>query len=160
MRPLTEGDIRSSFVNATPEQLNRLPLPGLHETLWDEREFLGWLDPQAARLGYIALWLNDRPVGMVVRASSGSLRHGIAAMCSFCHSMQPATHVLLFSAPRAGASGRHGNTIGSYICDDLDCSRLIRLAPPRQDQAGFVHARAAALEARVQRFTADLMSTA
>ena len=52
MKPLTEADIRSSFVNATPDELAQLPIPGLHEMLWDEREFLGWRDPQAARRGY------------------------------------------------------------------------------------------------------------
>jgi hypothetical protein len=91
VKPLTEADIRSSFVNATPDELEQLPIPGLHEMLWDEREFLGWRDPQAARRGYIVSWIDDRPVGIVVRSAGGSLRPGIAAMCSFCHSPQPAT---------------------------------------------------------------------
>ncbi|HWU46509.1 MAG TPA: FBP domain-containing protein [Humibacter sp.] len=160
MKPLTEADIRSSFVNATDDQLARLPIPGIHETIWDDREYLGWRDPQAARLGYIVHWMGDRPTGIVVRAASGTLRTGIAAMCSFCHSSQPATQVRLFTAPRAGESGRNGNTIGSYICEDLACSFLIRITPPHDGQNELIAARGAALLQRVQNFTADVMKTA
>ena len=160
MKPLTEADIRSSFVNATPDELAQLPIPGLHEMLWDDREFLGWRDPQAARRGYIVSWIDDRAVGIVVRSAGGSLRPGIAAMCSFCHSPQPATQVRLFSAPRAGESGRNGNTIGTYICEDLGCPLLIRTAPPHLNPPATIAMRGTALLQRVQNFTADIMKSA
>jgi hypothetical protein len=160
VKPLTEDDIRSSFVNATDEQLARLPIPGIHETLWSEREFLGWRDPQASRLGYIVHWMDGRPTGILVRAASGGLRPGIAAMCSFCHSSQPATQVRMFSAPRAGEAGRNGNTIGSYICDDLACSLLIRITPQHVQSSERLAERGAALLTRVQNFTATVMKTA
>ncbi|WP_022881214.1 FBP domain-containing protein [Gryllotalpicola ginsengisoli] len=162
MRALTEDDIRGAFVNATDEQLQRMPLPGLHETLWDEREFLGWRDPQAAHLGYLVHWdeAEQTPVGIVVRAASGGMRAGIAAMCSFCHSPQPATQVRLFSTPRAGEAGRNGNTIGTYICEDLACSLLIRRAPAHLNPPQQVARRSADLLQRVQNFTADVMRTA
>jgi hypothetical protein len=160
VKPLTEADIRSSFVNATPDELEQLPIPGLHEMLWDEREFLGWRDPQAARRGYIVSWIDDRPVGIIVRSAGGSLRAGIAAMCSFCHSPQPATQVRLFSAPRAGEAGRNGNTIGTYICEDLGCSMLIRTAPPHLNPPATIAMRGASLLQRVQNFTADIMKSA
>ena len=73
MKPLTENDIRESFVNALPGDLDRLPIPGLHEMLWEDREFLGWRDPQAHHRGYIVHWMDGRPVGLVVRSSSSSL---------------------------------------------------------------------------------------
>jgi hypothetical protein len=160
VKPLTEADIRSSFVNATADELAQLPIPGLHEMLWDEREFLGWRDPQAARRGYIVLWIDDHPVGIVVRSAGGSLRAGIAAMCSLCHSPQPATQVRLFSAARAGESGRNGNTIGSYICEDLACSILIRVAPPHLNPPETIAARSASLLQRVTNFTNDILKTA
>jgi hypothetical protein len=160
VKPLTEQDIRQSFVNATDEQLQRLPLPGLHETLWDEREYLGWRDPQASRLGYIVHWMDGRPTGVIVRAAAGGLRPGIAAMCSFCHSSQPATQVRLFSAPRAGEAGRNGNTVGSYICEDLACSLLIRIAPPHVQSNQRLAERADSLLARIHGFTATVMKTA
>jgi hypothetical protein len=160
VQPLTESDIRSSFVNATPEELAQLPIPGLHETLWNEREYLGWRDPQAARRGYMVSWMDGEPVGIVVRAAGGSLRPGIAAMCSFCHSPQPATQVRLFSAARGGEAGRNGNTIGSYICEDLGCSMLIRTAPPHLNPPATIAMRSESLLARVHSFTADIKSTA
>jgi hypothetical protein len=139
-----------------------MPIPGLHETLWDEREYLGWRDPQASHLGYLVHWDEHErtPVGIVVRAATGSLRAGIAAMCSFCHSPQPATQVRLFSTPRAGEPGRNGNTIGTYICEDLACSLLIRSAPPHLNPPQLIARRGADLLQRVQNFTADVMRTA
>ncbi|ARC56272.1 hypothetical protein AS850_04175 [Frondihabitans sp. 762G35] len=160
MKPLTEEDIRSSFVNAMPGDLDRLPIPGLHEMLWDEREFLGWRDSQAHLRGYIVHWMDDRPVGLVVRTASSALRPGIAAMCSLCHSPQPATQVRLFTAPRAGEAGLNGNTLGTYICEDLACSLLIRVAPPHLNPPSRIAERAAGLAERVQNFTADIMKTA
>ncbi|PZF65853.1 hypothetical protein DEJ33_08930 [Curtobacterium sp. MCPF17_047] len=159
VQPLTESDIRSSFVNATPDELAQLPIPGLHETLWNEREFLGWRDPQAARRGYMVSWMDGKPVGIVVRAAGGSLRAGIAAMCSFCHSPQPATQVRLFSAARAGESGRNGNTIGTYLCEDLGCPMLIRTAPPHLNPPATIAMRSESLLQRLHNFTADLLTT-
>ena len=54
MQPLTEEQIRSSFVNASNDAIVRMPLPGLHETVWAEREYLGWLDPTFAQRGYMS----------------------------------------------------------------------------------------------------------
>ncbi len=44
MKPLTADHIRESMVNTTSADLARMPVPGLYETLWDEREYLGWRD--------------------------------------------------------------------------------------------------------------------
>lgn len=157
MRPLSEQDILSSFVNATEDEVARVALPGLGGVLWSEREYLGWRDPQSSRRGYIVHWMGERPAGIVLRAAPGGMRPGITAMCSFCHSSQPATQVRLFSAPRAGAAGRNGNTVGSYICEDLACSLLIRMALPQLNPPELIAQRAAELRERVARFTANLM---
>jgi hypothetical protein len=34
--------------------------------------------------------------------------------------------VTLFTAPLAGSAGRKGNSAGTYICDNLQCSRYVR----------------------------------
>ena len=85
-------------------------------------------------------------------------------MCSLCRISQPSDQVTLFSAPRAGQAGRDGNTIGTYICDDLSCSHLIRILPPEspmQPSAEAVLAsRREGLLTRVANFTADVMRTA
>lgn len=141
-----------------------MPLPGLHEVMWDEREYLGWRDPSAPLRGYLVHWIDGRPVGVMLRAAGVSMRPGISAMCSLCRTQQPSDQVTMFSAPRAGKAGRDGNTVGTYICADLACSLIIRITPPKlpmqPDPAEIVAKRAEGLLERVQNFTADIMKTA
>ena len=160
MKPLTESDIRGSFVNATPSELERMPLPGLHEVLWDEREYLGWRDHAAPLRGYIVHWRDDRPVGILVRTAGVNLNPGTSAMCALCHTSQPSRQVNLFSAPKAGPAGEKGDTIGTYICDDLACSLLIRMAPPHLNPPELIERKAQGLLNRVQDFAANVMKTA
>lgn len=163
MKALTEAEIRGSFVNATKGEIERMPMPGLHEVIWESREFLGWRDPGAPLRGYLVHWANDRPVGIVVRASEVGLRPGISAMCALCRTPQPSGQVTLFTAPRAGEAGRNGNSIGTYICDDLACSIIIRIVPtslPQQSPSDVVAARASGLLERIEAFTADVMRSA
>ena len=116
MKPLNEIDIRRSIVNASKGEIERMPLPGLHEVLWEEREYLGWRDHGAPLRGYLVHWVDDRAVGIVLRASGTSMRPGISAMCSFCRTPQPSDQVTLFSAARAGQSGRDGNAGHIHLC--------------------------------------------
>ncbi len=164
MQPLSPSEIRESFVNATQGEVERIPLPGLHEMIWADREYLGWRDQQARQRGYLVHWVDDRPVGVVLRASDFGLRAGISAMCSLCRITQPSDQVSLFSAARAGQAGRDGNTIGTYICDDLACSHLIRVLPPphpmQVPREELLAQRAESLLTRVQEFTADVMNAA
>jgi hypothetical protein len=39
------------------------------------------------------------------------------------HASSGVTH---FAAAKAGAAGRAGNSVGNYICADLQCSRYVR----------------------------------
>lgn len=163
MQPLTPADIVGSFVNTTKGEASRVPMPGLHDVLWNEREYLGWRDQQSPQRGYLVHWVDERPVGLVLRASEFSLRPGIAAMCAWCRITRRSDEISLFSAPRAGQSGRDGNTIGTYACDDLACSHLIRILPPAtplQDPDELLASRIEGLVSRVQAFTADVMKTA
>jgi hypothetical protein len=164
VKPLTPSLIRGSFVNATGGEVERIPLPGLHEMIWAEREYLGWRDPQAHQRGYLVHWRDDVPVGIMLRASEFNLQPGISAMCSLCRITQPSHQVTLFSAPRAGQAGRDGNTVGTYICDDLACSHLIRMLPPahpmQPEPAEILATRVDGLLHRVESFTADIMRTA
>jgi hypothetical protein len=164
VQPLTPSQIRESFVNATGGEVERIPLPGLHEMIWAEREYLGWRDPQAHQRGYLVHWRDEVPVGIILRASEFNLQPGISAMCSLCRITQPSNQVTLFSAPRAGQAGRDGNTVGTYICDDLACSHLIRILPPAHPMqpapAGVLATRVEGLLRRVEAFTADIMRTA
>lgn len=163
MKPLDATEIRESIVNATRGEIERMPLPGLHEVMWDSREYLGWRDPRAPLRGFIVHWVDDRPIGIALKASEARMRSGISAMCSLCRTPQPADQVALFTAQRAGQSGRDGNTIGTYICADLGCSLIIRITPPpsvmQPDPAQIVAVRAEGLLERVRSFTADVMRT-
>jgi len=154
MREVTETELRACFVNATQRELDQLPIPGLHETIWAEREYLGWRDPRSSRLGYLIHWQGDQLIGVVVRAAPGGLRPGIAAICSLCHSTQPATQVRMFSARMAGLDGATGSSIGTYVCDRLDCSHIIRTGPPHLLTSDRIASRSEALLGRVARFTA------
>ena len=160
MKPLTEAEIRGSFVNTTKGEIERMPLPGLHEVIWESREFLGWRDPGAPLRGYLVHWMAGRPVGIMLRASEVGLRPGISAMCALCRTPQPSGQVTLFSAPRAGEAGRNGNSVGTYICNDLACSFIIRIVPtnvPLQSPADVVAARANGLLERLEAFASDVM---
>ncbi|MCU1406607.1 MAG: hypothetical protein JWQ43_2910 [Glaciihabitans sp.] len=164
MKPLTADEIRASIVNAAPGDVSRIPLPGLHETLWDKREYLGWRDPQAPQRGYIVYWRGADPVGMVVRAAESRMSRGMAAMCSLCRTAQPANQVVLFSVPKAGQAGLDGNSVGTYICSDLACSTIIRIVPPpsdmQPDPADIVASRAAGLLSRLDSFTNEVLKPA
>jgi len=157
MRALTAMQIRASFVNLTPAEAARMPLPGLHEVIWEDREYLGWRDPSLASRGFLVHDDEAGPVGIVLRFPESRPRGGIAAMCSLCRATQPATQVALASAPRASLDGA---SIGTYICEDLGCSHVIRMLPPSSPWApapgDLLEARSAGLLARVRSFTANV----
>ncbi|HWL59809.1 MAG TPA: FBP domain-containing protein [Microbacteriaceae bacterium] len=158
MRALTALQIRASFVNLRPAEAARIPLPGLHEVIWEEREYLGWRDPSLANRGYLVHDDDDGgAVGLVLRFAEGGLRGGIPAMCSMCRATQPATQVALASAPRASLDGA---SVGTYICERLDCSHIIRMLPPTSPWApapgDLLESRSAGLLARVRSFAANV----
>lgn len=163
MKPMTESEIRASMVNAMPGEAERMPLPGLHEVVWADREYLGWRDPGSASRGYLVYWHGDEPIGIAVRASEVRLRAG-AAICSLCNTPQPAGQVTMFSAARAGDAGRAGHSVGTYICADLACSLLIRIAPPSHDgmphTATLIAERVTGLQTRLRSFGGRVLESA
>jgi hypothetical protein len=129
MQPVTKDLIRDSFVNMTEAELNTMSFPGLHETLWAEREFLGWRDVNHNTRGYLVFWVGSTLRGIMVRAAETAMPSGRSALCVLCHTQQPAPQVSLFVAPKAGHAGARGNTVGTYVCADLACSTIIRMVP-------------------------------
>lgn len=163
MMPLSETEIRGSMVNLTPEEAQRIPIPGLHEALWEDREYLGWRDASSSRRGYIVFWRDDEPVGFSLRAAESRGRGG-TALCSLCSTQQPAGQVTMFTASRAGEAGRLGHSVGTYICSDLACSLLIRVAPPahewQPDPSVVVQARSEKLAQRLLSFSERVLDSA
>jgi hypothetical protein len=129
MRPITESDIRRSFVNSSKGEAKRLAVPkDLEEQPWDDLDFLGWRDPGAPDRGYVVLERDDGDlVGVALRAVSGGSRAFTSrSMCSLCLTTRTGGGVALMSARRTGQAGRLGNTVGQYMCTDLACSLYVR----------------------------------
>ncbi|MFE3601196.1 FBP domain-containing protein [Streptomyces sp. NPDC059096] len=128
MKPLTEHDIRTSFVNCSKGEAKRLPLPKSLADLdhWDELDFLGWFDLSAPDRRYLVVERADELVGLSLRSASGKRGFLHRSMCSLCLTTHPGSGVLLMTAPKAGRAGREGNSVGTYICADLDCSLYVR----------------------------------
>lgn len=127
MEPLTEKQVRASFVNCTRGEAARLRLPAqLEATPWPDLDFLAWVDPRAPLQGYLVVPTADRLVGVQLRRNQGGDGPRRTRMCSLCLTTHPGAGVSLMVAPRSGRSGREGNSVGVDVCADLDCSRYVR----------------------------------
>ncbi|MEU6185032.1 MULTISPECIES: FBP domain-containing protein [unclassified Nocardia] len=125
MEPVTERDIRSSFVNCSKGDAKRLPVPkDLDERPWADLDFLGWSDPSLPGRGYLVVPRDDRLVGVALRYATGGT--GRAQMCTICLTTHTGGGVSLMTAHKAGESGRRGNSVGTYMCTDLACSLYAR----------------------------------
>lgn len=157
MKPLTEQQVRRSFVNCSRGEAQGLALPRDFAALaWDELDVLGWRDPKAPLRGYLVAAAGEVPVGIAVRAAETRMSSRTAVMCLLCQTAQAGDAVSLFTARRVGEAGRNGNTVGTYICADLGCSRRVRTEIPPwlqdRDPDEVVEERAAELRARVHGF--------
>ena len=131
MRPLSEHELRESFVNATDAELEELELPLEYLLVdWEHVDALAWRDRRFRRRGYLVTIIDDEPVGIVLRAADPPSSRHRAATCNLCHTQQPANQVTMFSARRAGESGRNGDSVGTYLCSDLSCQENVRLGAP------------------------------
>jgi hypothetical protein len=128
MIPITEAELRASFVNCTQGERARIALPVPLATIdFDRLDFLGWRDPKAPDRACLVTRAGDRWIGIVLRAAAKSAKSLTkSTMCSLCKTLHTATGVALFAAPLAGAAGRNGNSVGTYICADLQCSLYVR----------------------------------
>ncbi|PZF82572.1 FBP domain-containing protein [Jiangella anatolica] len=129
MRPVTEDDVRRSFVNCSKGEAQRLSVPrDLDEQPWDDLDFLGWRDPGAPDRGYLVTARDDGGLlGVTLRAAPKAGRGFTArSMCSLCLTTHTSGGVSLMTARRAGEAGRQGNTVGQYLCADLACSLYVR----------------------------------
>ena len=161
MEALSDQQIRRSFVNCSRGLADRITLPADFGTLpWAQLDFLGWHDPKIPAQAYIVVPQGDRLVGMLLRSADAATRRKGSGLCNLCHSARTANDVLLFAAPRAGASGRAGNTVGTYICADLRCSLYARgmlKLPLPQAESGSPELRSELLRDRLGDFVARML---
>ncbi|WP_016905836.1 FBP domain-containing protein [Streptomyces xiaopingdaonensis] len=156
MNRLAEPAVRASFVNCSKGEAKRINIPrDLAERPWEELDFLGWRDPGAPDRRYLVAESAGRPVGVVLRASQGVHRAGAkTTVCSLCLTSHPGTGVALLAAPRTGAAGRQGNTVGVYLCADLDCSLYVR--GKKETGVGVSYRETIGVEERIERLRGNL----
>lgn len=162
MRPVTDAQIRASFVNCSRREAAQATLPpDLASRDWDRLDYLGWTDPKNPRRAYVVTWLDadaDAPTGMVLRAADSATRR--SAVCAWCEDVIATNEVSLFVARRGGAAGRDGNTLGTLICRDFACSVNARRRPTiveaGDDAAAVVARRIAAVREHSARFVASV----
>ncbi|MFJ4920533.1 FBP domain-containing protein [Streptomyces sp. NPDC088725] len=128
MEPLSEKQIRSSFVNSTKGEAARLRLPlDFAELSWEELDFLGWVDPGAPLRAHLVLPRAQGPLGISLRVPAVRRTSAVkSSLCQICLTGHASSGVSLLAAPLAGARGREGNSVGIYICADLACSLYVR----------------------------------
>lgn len=130
MIALTEEAIRSSFVNASRRERTDANLPPTWaSTLWESLDYLGWRDPKLPGRAYAVIPVETgRLVGIMFRQAEASV--GLRMMCAWCEDVWLNSEVVFYGAKRSGAAGRQGNTVGTYVCRDFNCSENVRRDPP------------------------------
>jgi hypothetical protein len=122
VEPLTETQLRDSFINCSKGERARIALP--RTVAFEDLDFLGWRDPKAPDRGYLVTWLDGRPVGIALRAATrGAKSLTRSTMCSMCMTPHTSSGVTLFTA---AVAGRGGDSVGNYMCANLQCSRYLR----------------------------------
>ncbi|MEV6683419.1 FBP domain-containing protein [Streptomyces erythrochromogenes] len=160
MEPLSEKQIRASFVNCTKGEAARMRLPlDFAELPWEDLDFLGWVDPGAPLRAHLVLPREEGPLGISLRVPSVGRTSAVkSSLCQICLTGHASSGVTLLAAPLAGARGREGNTVGTYICADLACSLYVRgkrqpkLRAGRQEESLTVDERLARMEANLNGF--------
>lgn len=122
MRPLSESEIRDSFINCSRGEAHRLGLPpGVGTIDWPSRAFLGWIDPKNPHRGYVVVDTDDGPRGIVLRRTVTRGRP-TAQMCQFCLTLHGGSGVSMYSAQRPATKKDHYSSLGTYLCTDLGCA--------------------------------------
>ena len=161
MNPLTETLIRASFVNCSKREAAQLTLPAdLADLRWDRLDYLGWIDRKAPLRAYVVLPVEDTLVGVTLRSPEGTAKRR-RAVCAWCEDVIATEDVSMYVARRAGSPGRNGDTIGTLICTNFDCSGNVRRKPTiieaGQDPVGVVQRRIEGLRERSERFAREVL---
>lgn len=129
MLVLTAAQIRRSFVNASKSEAAKMNLPKNLDSLdWESLDYLGWRDEKMPQRGYLITWDGDRPVGAMLRAPEGKSRR-TKILCELCRDVFSELDVLMWVAKKAGPLGKRGDTTGTLICANFECSANVRVLP-------------------------------
>lgn len=128
MQQLNATQIKKSFINTSRREVEKIALPpNLAEIEWAELDYFGWADAKIPQRAYIVVPVDDVPRGLMLRAVPMAKSQ---AMCSWCEDLHETTGVRMFTAKKAGHSGRNGNSLGTLIHGNFECSEIVR-NPPR-----------------------------
>ena len=129
MKPLTDNEIRASFVNASRREAKQASLPADLDlgARWESLDYLGWVDRSNPQRAYAVVPVDDEPVGVLLRTAERTRK--ASAMCAWCEDVFATSEVALFVARRAGAAGREGNSLGTLVHADFSCSVHVRRLP-------------------------------
>lgn len=162
MRSFTDAQIRDSFVNASRSGHRNITPPDLDALDWGRLDYLGWRDPKLPQVGYLIADLDGGPVGLVLRQTESRARS--RPQCTWCADVQLPNDVVFYTTRRAGAAGRRGDTVGTLICEDFECSANVRRLPPSAylgfDREAARDRRIDALQQRVEGFVSDVRGAA
>ena len=129
MRPIDERAIRTSFINASRKEVSTMSLPqGFAEIDFDRIDYLGWSDPKFPRRAYVVTEVDGVLTGVLLQQAEQRVL--ARAQCSWCEDVTLRNDVQLYSARKAGAAGRKGDTIGTLVCAEFGCSHNVRRLPP------------------------------
>lgn len=162
VEPLSEKQIRSSFVNCTKGEAARLRLPPDFAGLpWEDLDFLGWVDPGAPLRAHLVLPRAEGSLGITLRVPAAGRTSAVkSSLCQICLTGHASSGVTLLAAPLAGVRGREGNTVGIYVCSDLACPLYVRgkrqpkLRSGRYEESLSLEERVARMEANLDAFAA------
>ncbi|MHA3704702.1 FBP domain-containing protein [Jatrophihabitans sp. YIM 134969] len=136
MLPLDKSHIQRALVNVTKSERTAVTFPVDFDSVpWDALDFFGWRDPKKPQRGYLVRVRDDGPVAVAVQTAAAPTATPRKAMCSICRAVDAASSIALFAARRTGPDGRKGDTVGTYICSGLDCSRQLRVPEPKPGRA-------------------------
>ncbi|WP_406640107.1 FBP domain-containing protein [Amycolatopsis sp. WGS_07] len=161
MQPLDPAEIRASFVNCSRGEAKSVTLPS--DISWEKRDFLGWRDVKAPGRAYLVVPHGDEVIGLSLRAAPPLKSRSRSNMCAFCSTTHPVADITLFTARLAGKPGRDGNTVGTYLCSDLECSAYLRgdLRPavPQPKESLSEEERVERMGEKIGRFVARVLET-
>lgn len=122
-----EQAVRRAFVNSTRSRAAAAHFPAAWPPVGGDVDLVGWEDPKAPQRAYLVP--DPELVGEVVALEfrlTGGRPTARKTMCDLCRTQDSPDGSRLVVAPRAGARGKAGDTVGLYVCTDFGCSARAR----------------------------------
>lgn len=126
MQPITQAAIRKSFINASRSQAAAVNFPAdFDEIDWENLDQFGWQDHKMPQRSYLVLPVENKIITILLRAPE-LVAASKRALCALCEDLVSEDDVYMFVAPKAGASGKNGNSVGTLIHSTFSCSGNVR----------------------------------